>query len=231
MKTVIIDFDIRVQEVNAYFIFLEKLMNKTIKLTETDNDGKNKVQHIDTELAKTLKANSFLLLYNLVESTMRNAIQAIFDEFRDQEVSFDNIKPHIKVVILQNFRTYFNNDFAQNMHSKFSQISMDIINVTFEREKIFSGNVDARVIQKTANKYGFSTQTDCSVTNNGKNLVVVKNSRNDLAHGTKSFEEVGRDKTIEEILKIKQEVVEYLRQILKNIQSYLDNKDYLDSVK
>jgi hypothetical protein len=42
------------------------------------------------------------------------------------------------------------------------------------------------------------------------------------------LKEVGRDKTIEELLEIKEEVIEYLRQILENIKTYLDNQEYLD---
>jgi hypothetical protein len=57
----------------------------------------------------------------------------------------------------------------------------------------------------------------------------VRENRNDLAHGIKSFEEVGRDKTIEELIGIKEELVEYLRQILENIQDYLEKQEYLDS--
>ena len=53
--------------------------------------------------------------------------------------------------------------------------------------------------------------------------------RNDLAHGNKSFADVGRDVTMGDILKIKEEVVEYLRQILTNIKNYLENKEYLHS--
>lgn len=79
MNTVIQDFETRVEEVDKYFIFLESLINETTKLAVSDSAGKYKTQSIDSELAKTLKANGFLLLYNLVESTMRNAIEAIFD--------------------------------------------------------------------------------------------------------------------------------------------------------
>lgn len=85
------------------------------------------------------------------------------------------------------------------------------------------------MIKETAVKYGFSHSTDCSKTKDGQNLLLVRETRNDLAHGIKSFEEVGRDKTIDELLEIKEEVVEYLGQILENIQDYLDKKEYLDS--
>ena len=160
---------------------------------------------------------------------MRNAIEAIFDEFQSKGISFDKIKPEIKITILQNLQTCFKSSSPKNIYSKISQISIDIITATFERERIFSGNVDAKVIRETAEKYGFSHSTDCAKTKNGKNLLLVRENRNHLAHGIKSFEEVGRDKTIEELLEIKEEVVEYLRQILKNIEGYLDNKEYLDS--
>jgi hypothetical protein len=53
--------------------------------------------------------------------------------------------------------------------------------------------------------------------------------RNDLAHGNKSFANVGRNVTIGDILQIKEEVVEYLRQILTNIENYLENQEYLHS--
>ena len=59
--------------------------------------------------------------------------------------------------------------------------------------------------------------------------MTVKNNRNDLAHGIKSFAEVGKDKSADELIKIKDKVVKYLRQILENISIYIDNQEYLDS--
>ena len=52
-------------------------------------DGNQRIKKIDDELLKTLKASGFLLLYNLVEATMRNGIEAIFDELQSQGVSYD----------------------------------------------------------------------------------------------------------------------------------------------
>jgi len=223
MNTVLFDFNTRVQEVDDYFIFLEGLIKQTTKLSIADA-GTYKIQSVNAELAKTLRANGFLLLYNLVESTMRNAIEAIFDEFKNQAISFDQLKPEIKMIVLQNMK----NRSPKKIHLQINQISTDIVTATFEREELFSGNVDARLIKEIAEKYGFSYKTEFTKTKNGQNLVVVKSNRNDLAHGLKSFEEVGRDQTIEEFLEIKQEVIEYLRQILENIKTYLDNQEYLD---
>jgi autotransporter translocation and assembly factor TamB len=224
MNSVLLDFNTRAQEVDDYFIFLHGLIKQTTKLSVADSAGQYQIHSLNPELAKTLKANGFLLLYNLVESTMRNAIEAIFDEFKNQAISFDQLQPEIKMIVLQNLK----NRSPKKIHLHINQISLDIITATFEREELFSGNVDARLIKEIAKKYGFSYQTDFAKTKNGQNLVVIKDKRIDLAHGLKSFEDVGRDKTIEELLEIKEEVIEYLRQILLNIAIYLENQEYLD---
>jgi MAE_28990/MAE_18760-like HEPN len=224
MNTVFLDFHTRAQEVNDYFLFIESLDKQTTKLALLDTTGKYQIQSIDLELAKTLKANGFLLLYNLIESTMRNAIESIFEEFKNKAVTFDQLKPEIKLIVLQNLK----NRSPKKIYLTINQLSTDIITATFEREELFSGNVDARLIKEIADKYGFSYKTDFAKTKNGQNLVVIKSNRNDLAHGIKSFEEVGRDKTIKQLLEMKEEVVGYLTQILENIRDYLDNQEYLE---
>ena len=134
-----------------------------------------------------------------------------------------NSNQKLNCSILQNLK----NRSPKKIYLTINQLSTDIITATFEREELFSGNVDARLIKEIADKYGFSYQTNFAKTNNGQNLVVIKSNRNDLAHGIKSFEEVGRDKTIKQLLGMKEEVVEYLTQILENIRDYLDNEEYL----
>ena len=123
----------------------------------------------------------------------------------------------------------FKNRSPENVHSRITDISTDIIKAGFNRRKLFSGNVNREQITKTAREYGFSYDTDHAKTKHGENLDAVMENRNDLAHGNKSFADVGKEVTIEDILQIKDEVVEYLRQILINIENYLENQEYLHS--
>ena len=92
---------------------------------------------------------------------------------------------------------------------------------------MFSGNIDARKIKETAEAYGFSYQTTARKTQDGNDLLKIKTNRNDLAHGFKSFEEVGKDATAEDLLQIKKRVICYLREILQNIEDYILRKEYL----
>lgn len=219
------DFNERSKEVSKYFIFLKSLEQSTTKLSMEDRQGKAKIKQIDSELLKTLKASGFLLLYNLVEATMRNAIEAIFDELRSKGISYDQIRPELKKIVLKNLKKRNPDD----IFAKITAISIDIITAGFDKEDLFSGNLDGRKIRSTATEYGFSHKTDYSKTGDGSDLLTVKTNRNDLAHGFKSFTEVGRDKTADELVEIKNKVVKYLKQILVNIEQYLSNKDYLDA--
>ncbi|MFM5890200.1 MAE_28990/MAE_18760 family HEPN-like nuclease [Anabaena sp. AL93] len=225
MQTVILDFNTRVEEVNKYFNFLKELTAENTKLTVLEENGDQTIKPIDPELVITLKANGFLLLYNLVESTMRNAIEAIFEELKSRRVSFDSVRIEVKKIVLYNFK----NRSPDDVHSRITDISTDIIKAGFNRRKLFSGNVNRDKIAKTAREYGFSCHTDYTKTKHGENLDAVMEKRNDLAHGNKSFASVGRTVTIGDIVQIKDEVVEYLRQILINIENYLDNQEYLHS--
>ena len=219
------DFNKRSIEVSKYFMFLKSLEQGTTKLSMEGKGGSSKIKEINPELIKTLKASGFLLLYNLVEATMRNAIEAIFDELRGKGVSYDQIRPELKKIVLKNLKKR-NPD---KIFSSITAISIDIITAGFDKQDLFSGNIDGMKIRDTATEYGFSHSTDYAKTGHGSDLLTIKTNRNDLAHGFKSFAEVGRDKTADELLEIKSKVAKYLKQILQNIEQYLSNKEYLDS--
>lgn len=131
METVLLEFNIRAKDVDDYFIFLDSLEKQTTQLAVLDSAGKYQIQNLDPELAKTLKANGFLLLYNLVESTMRNAIEAIFEEFKNKSISFDQLKPEIKLIVLQNLK----NRSPKKIYLTINQLSTDIIEELLEMKE------------------------------------------------------------------------------------------------
>ncbi|MDZ4785278.1 MAG: MAE_28990/MAE_18760 family HEPN-like nuclease [bacterium] len=224
-STLFQDFNERSREVSKYFVFLKSLEQGSTQLSMKDFKGNSRIRTVDSELLKTLKASGFLLLYNLVEATMRNAIEAIFDELRSKGISYDQIRPELKKIVLKNLKRRS----PDKVFSSITLISLDIITACFDRQDLFSGNIDGKLIRDTANEYGFSHLTDHIKTGNGTDLITVKTNRNQLAHGFESFAEVGRAKSADQLLVIKNKVVKYLRQILQNIEHYISNQAYLDS--
>ena len=162
--------------------------------------------------------NGFILLYNLIESTMKNAIEAVFEEFRATGVSFDECRDEVRQIVLSNLKAH-NPD---KVFSFLTPLTTKILTETFRKEKAFAGNVDAKKIREVAQDYGFAPPNAKS-----GNLLTVKSLRNDLAHGDKSFAEVGKDFGVERLGEIKTEVMDYLREVLANISAYLTNRDYL----
>ncbi|MBE9036202.1 MAE_28990/MAE_18760 family HEPN-like nuclease [aff. Roholtiella sp. LEGE 12411] len=158
-----------------------------------------------------------------IESTMRNAIQTIFDDIGNKDVSFDQLRLEIKKIILQNIKKRDVDKLLQEI----TIISIDIMKYGFSRDDLFSGNVDAREIKTIAKIYGFSAITDPD-TRDGIDLLSIKKNRNDLAHGFLSFKEVGQNTSAENLVEISERVIKYLRQILENIDEYLVNQQYLD---
>ncbi|MFO5528733.1 MAG: MAE_28990/MAE_18760 family HEPN-like nuclease [Cuspidothrix sp.] len=231
-STLFQDFNERAKEVSKYFYFLKNLEQGYIQLS-MGNPNNIKTKPIDDDLENTLKATGYLLLYTLVEATMRNAIETIFDELKIQQVSFDDVRKEIKKIIINHVRDK-DIQSTDTLLQGLINISVDIISVTFDalikkenKKRLFSGNVDAQKIRNIAKIYGFSSQTNKSKTKDGSDLLTIKTNRNDLAHGFKSFEEVGKNATADELLKIQKRVICYLREILENVENYISNQEYL----
>lgn len=74
------DFDKKVEEIEAFFKLLDLISERNAKLTAPDSAGRQRLIPVDEDLVRVLKANSFLLLYNLMESTVRLTLTYLYDE-------------------------------------------------------------------------------------------------------------------------------------------------------
>jgi hypothetical protein len=171
----------------------------------------------------TLRAGTFLLLYNLVESSLRSGVDSIHDNIMTHRAPFERLIPCLRKEAVARFKKHANPALHATLLPAFPT---SFVAVGMAESLDFSGNVDARLIRELAQTYGFSS-TAPSETWGGSDLLTIKSIRNDLAHGKKSFEEVGRDYPANELLKISRRSTSFVRAILNNILLYLDDKDYL----
>lgn len=214
------DFKERKAEIEAYFTFVKYLDEGNMFLTQPNSLDLAYTAKDQADLIRTFKASSFLLLYNLMESTVSNAIEAIFDEFSKRGTTFDSCCETVRKVILGNLKQHE----LTKILPKLNCLSVDVMTETFLKDKIVSGNVDARKIKEFADEYGFAhPKLD------GALLLTVKTSRNDLAHGSKSFAEVGRDYSVPQIINIKDKVIQYLEAMLSNVATYITEQHYLST--
>jgi hypothetical protein len=218
MNRVQTDFNGRVAEIEAYLTFVKKIDAGDTLLMQRDSIIPAYTSNDQIDLIRTFKASAFLLLYNLMESTVSNAIEAIFDEFSNNGTSFDSCRRTIRRLVLDNLRQHNLDDILPELNC----LSIDVMTKSFRKNKIVSGNVDAREIKNVADKYGFAHPSA-----DGTHLLTVKTSRNDLAHGSKSFAEVGRDYSVEDIIGMKDKIIAYLNAMLVNVTTYINQQLYL----
>jgi len=171
----------------------------------------------------TLRAGTFLVLYNLIEATTRGAIEAIHDKITTNEVPFPLLTLSLRKEVVRLFKKGAD---PANDHTM-DDFPSAFVAVALIKSVKMSGSVDAKAIRELALCYGFSSLTNKDSTRNGHDLVTIKSNRNDLAHGRKTFEQVGRDYGTAELLLLARRSMRYMDEILKNIAAYLDEAGYL----
>ena len=218
MINTLAEYNKRLNEVEIYFNSLRLLDKGTCEIKCVDIVGNVTTQNIDTQLSTILKANGFLLLYNLIEATIRKSIDAVLNSIYNESVSFGALSDKLRKIWLR--------QESKNMNpEKLIHIAESILNrsiISFEKECInISGNIDAQEIRNILKQLGGTEIT------NGRNLKTIKDKRNNLAHGEFTFSEIGSDYTISDLIMYKEETKKYLSSVLIEIQSFISNKKYL----
>lgn len=221
-------FNDRKHEVDLYF----KLIVYLDELKKTDDE--DRILY-DKDIIKIVRANALLMLYNLVESTLVNGIEEVYNVFKTEQITYSQVSREIQDIW---FNYKFSNAYNKNAQfSTYKKTAEDIVFSILGQEPLvldrkatgISGNLDAQIIRDICRKHGitFKTPSDC---HGGNHLTIVKEQRNQLAHGTLSFVECGRDFTVNDLVEIKAEVENFLIGFIDAIEAYYDNKEYLLSV-
>ena len=208
MQATIDTFDERTSEITLYYDALTSLYEGKAE------DDENK-KFFDDDFLKILKSNALLMIYNLVESTIMGGILEIYDELCQRGVSSQ----------VYDKKAHFNS---------YREKAIEIINAILSEDTIImdrkatdiSGNLDAEKIRQVCNEHGIVYQVDPGC-RGGFVLTDVKEKRNNLAHGTISFVECGRNYSIEDLEKIKNETILFLQGILSGMEDYYNNQRYL----
>ena len=99
MKTFIIEFQERQKDVQEYLnllTFFDSIATNKRKTIESESHNGNIISFLpNRECQKILRANLYLLLYNLVESTINTIITVVKDAINDENVSLDKLETRL----------------------------------------------------------------------------------------------------------------------------------------
>jgi len=178
-----------------------------------------------------MKANSLLILYNLIEFAIRQGILEIYSKIEQNGYCYETLRPEIREIwIKSHYRKVFNPESNWNTAQKEAALMVENVAnntiIQLGKEAIpLSGNLDAKEIRRICELHKISYAV-ANGAKGGSQLLAVKTKRNELSHGNISFPECGQELTLDDLEEIKNEVIIFIRSILNNMKDYADNKQY-----
>jgi hypothetical protein len=231
-------FNHRVTEVELYFKFLENLDKKEPSLHYQDLEKLEDdtiqeislVMPVSAELIKILKANAYLILYNLIEASFKEALWEILEKVQENNLDYTSISENIQKIWhtekAWNYRDYTPNQFDYLIKNTAYLVLQDNIkfNRDFINKKQLSGNIDMTTIIELSSLYGFGLPRIQG--EKKSNFDTVKTQRNNLAHGNLTFTECGKEYSITELIKLKNVIISFMQEVLQNISQFIEDKKY-----
>lgn len=218
----------RRKEVTAYLRFLEKTLETNAAIQST---GTVPVP-LELELTHTLKANSYLLLYNTIEAVISQLLTDIHDEIKASNANLDDLNPNLYLEVIRKLKQgeeHIADTFAHPSGRPFVEYWLHDYEkrVQANRNPHFSGNIDGMRIKNIGRKYGFATGDDAADAKlSHAALQKAKNHRNTLAHGEKSFSELGRGLSYTQIRDDSVATLRTLNTIRLVVEGFLTSASY-----
>lgn len=224
----------RQNEVTGYLDFLKVAVERPAIISSKEG---NLSLQLSLELTHTLKANLLLLLYSAMEATLVQLLDDMHDAIGSNCDSADRLNSDLLRLVLKTFqRDSKGSSLVTNspLHQGLFQYWIsDWQNKTSPKEKRsdgISGSVDGLVFYRQLKKFGVVAPTPNDkapphLTHHA--LQRIKTNRNALAHGEKSFTDLGRQLSVQELDADATAVFMTLTQIAMEVENYLEGKRYL----
>lgn len=219
------DFLARKIEITEYVDLLIKFENGEYRISHQGN-----LISFPLATRTTQRSCAFLLLYNIVEAIVTKLLVKIHDILILENVSYFDLNDDIKDLTLIYFNSIVNKKQNFPDAAPFLQkfVGMLFGNLHFhvpykEMEKhysLYSGNLDSKKIRETFSKYGLSVEVVAS------ELKTIKDGRNKLAHGEVSFEEFGREISVQQIKILTTATLTYLESLINSIENFINECGY-----
>lgn len=220
MDSFLMEYERHKLEINAYIELLGLMELDGAKIIDVDGFSSN----INNLSFKVSKASFYLVIYNLIEATVTEGIRSIYNRIEDESLSFFDIEENIRKIWWhsksESLTSCSKNTLVDNIYSFYCEAHSNNKLDFNEFISGVSGNLDSEGVREVCRRYGIDSIPD------GRDLKDVKSNRNWLAHGNKSFSEVGREKTISDLKEIRNRVFEFLDKYVENVNSYLNRSGY-----
>jgi hypothetical protein len=218
------EFDERANDISE-MVELSNKLDEEINSLDAVVDS-DKISSINIQV-NIIKSTIHMMLYNQIENTARGCIEAIYDHLHDSGIAYSSLREKFQISILH--RIVSDNETGKSLYQKIGgDVSKKIIKASLNIRKEFNGNICKPVIHKITQAYGI-TVADSPECRNGTDLDIIKEIRNELAHGSKSFSKKGQIDPLEEVSKRAHRIDIYLRLLITSTEDYITSCGYLSN--
>ncbi len=231
MQSVVKDFEQRAKDIQSYLRMLKRMESPGSVLRRRSGGRPHSVA-VEDNWRVIGKATAYLLIYNLVESAVRSGFERLYFAVKTDQCTCHNLSESIRAVwIDQKHRAVrFETASPENYRKAASELVDEIVQkriVHLSADELpGAGSLDAAKIRKVCERHNLSLKVHKNA-KGGASLVIVKDQRNALAHGEKSFAECGRDVTLDDLKRTAKETELYVRGFLRSLGRFIETKQYM----
>ncbi len=229
-------FEERVEEIDSYIKLLETI-ERSAHSGPPEIDG----DVITARQQRMLYSAVFLQLYNLVEATATWCVSAVTTATASSGAwTVDQLEPLIRQEwVRTNARTHVT--LSSQKRHKTNLIFCDLLlqggNISEWDIEKGGGNWDIKEIETISKRIGCVLRISPDVyraakrpfRNDKNSLLYIKDLRNQLAHGTISFEQSGENLTVSDLKELKGRTVNYLEEVVQSFSTYISQSHVLGS--
>lgn len=239
MSDFVIAFEDRLKEIETYLDLLDAL-EKEVQQGLPQFGEKGAI--ITVQQQKILYSSVYLQLYNLIEATVTNCIDAVATAvikdgaWQPIDLSANLRREWVRYMA----RTHKELNYENRLESALSLCehlvqALPLSETEFKVEKGAGGSWDDLAIQDICKRIGLSLNLSQEVYSNIKRpfkndegpLAFIKSLRNSLAHGSLSFAECGEGITSRELRDLKDRTASYLREVILSFKLFIDTQEFL----
>lgn len=211
----------RKDDVDAHFRCLEFINGvESHKSKPVVDSNSGRVLLVDLQMQCCLKAQTLIILYNMVESTICECLNYIYDAVADDKLTYADLTDKMRNMWVSSCRR------TSRIEQNWSEAAKMPVKVIFEELAInTSGSIDIRKIYDIFDKHGCTIEKD-KREDYGDSFLTVKNKRNRLAHGNESFSQCGSNYLFSGLDKMRKDITAFLPIVIEATKKFVEDKQY-----
>ncbi len=203
-------------------------------------------------LTNSLKSSAVLMIYNLIEYTVFEAIECIESDFKSYDIKDFKIK--FQSLFYKAFGLFLNDVKFKNILNILEKDAVWLDSIIekgyfYENMKLndkckikvenkqgqsnwIKWNINCRAIKTLSKLFEFNLKETRKINTTQNDLLnEIKTKRNNLSHGSTSFNHIWKDISVQQLRNYINELKDFFDNFLEEIEKYVKNKPYLQIVR